>query len=75
MTRSVLLDLILERHHSTPTELLFWLVIDSWHLIDRRQLIDVGMSVFEKLHTYPSRANSTLILPCYQLTVVGLGEG
>ena len=32
------------------------------------------MSIFEKLHTYPS-PKSTLTQTCYQLTGVGLREG
>ena len=32
------------------------------------------MSVFEQMHTY-STPYQTLTLTCYQLTIVGLGEG
>ena len=32
------------------------------------------MSVFEQMHTYPT-PYQTLTLTCYQLTIVGLGEG
>ena len=49
-------------------------MVNRVYRISERQEDLGSMSISEQMCTYPS-PSPTLPLPCYQLTLVGLGEG